>query len=338
MYMKEAVATEKATEIVNDLKSAISEINKKYGKNTIIEEAEYINPENIISTGSLGIDKALGVGGLVRGKLVEIAGWSSGGKSTLTLHIIAEAQRKGLKCALIDGEFSFDRKYAEAIGVNVDPKELMVSQPGHGEAAYDIANLLCRSKEIGVVVIDSQTSLLPLKAMQGEGGDYALGLHARLLSLEIPKLMQSAAKNNVLVILVSQYREKIGVMYGDPKTTNGGHAIPFYSHVRLDVFRPSLDKADKKAEMNEVKVKVIKNKLAMPFKEWSINLIWGVGFDKDKEIVDIAIEYDIITRKGSSYSYGDIRLAVGIENLHKFMADNEELREEIKQKVIKWKA
>jgi recombination protein RecA len=323
---------EEKEEKAKDLKSTISEMNSKYGKNTILAETEYINPDNIISTGSLGIDKALGVGGLVRGKMVEIAGWSSGGKSTFTLHVIAEAQKKGIKCALIDGEFSFDRKYAEALGVDVD--ELVISQPGFGEAAYDVANSLCKTKEVGVVIIDSQTSLLPKKAMEGEGGEYALGLHARLLSLEIPKLMQNAAKNNVLVILISQYREKIGVMFGNPTTTNGGHAIPFYSHVRLEVFRPSLKAENKEEGYNDIRIKVIKNKLAVPFKEWTIECLWGIGWNKQKEIIDMALEYGIISRAGSTYSYGETKLAVGITKVYELLSDNIELLEAIKQEVL----
>lgn len=319
----------KEKEEKQSLSALMVEMNKKYGNNAIVSKTEYVNPENIISTGSIAIDDALGVGGLVRGKIVEIMGWQSCGKSTLTLNIIAEAQKKGLKCALIDGEFSFDRKYAEAIGLNVD--DLIISQPGHGEAAYDIANGLMKTDEIAVVIIDSQTSLLPLKAMSGEGGEYSLGLHARLLSLEIPKLLQNAANHNVLVCVISQYREKIGIMFGNPTTTNGGHALPFYSHVRLEVSRKEIDK---ESETNIIKVKVVKNKLAVPFKEAEVEIIWGVGFNKNKEYLDKAIDFEIITKTGNTYSYGDIKLGVGMGQLEQFLKDNPELLLEIKEKVL----
>lgn len=325
------MAKEKAVGDKLTLTEAIAEMNKKYGKNSIMSSVEYIDPENIISSGSILLNRALGVGGYVRGRVVEIMGWSSGGKSTTTLHAIAESQKKGLKCALIDGEGSFDRKYAEAIGIDVS--ELIVSQPGFGEAAYDIANALISSGEVHVVIIDSQTSLLPKKAMEGNGGEYALGLHARMMSLEIPKLMNNALKNNALVIIISQYREKIGVMFGNPTTTNGGHALPFYSHVRLEVSRPAAS-IDMQEEINNIKVKVKKNKLAVPFKEAEIEIVWGVGFNKKKEIVDLAVEFDIIKKAGNTYSYQENKLGVGEKQLNAFIDDNAELLEEIKVLVL----
>lgn len=326
---KEKVSGEKLT-----LQETITKMNKEYGKNSIMSSVEYIDPKNIISSGSILLNRALGVGGYVRGRVVEIMGWSSGGKSTTTLHAIAESQKKGLRCALIDGEGSFDRKYAESIGVIVneeDPNHLIVSQPGYGEAAYDIANALISTGEVHVVIIDSQTSLLPKKAMEGNGGEYALGLHARMMSLEIPKLMNNALKNNALVIIISQYREKIGVMFGNPTTTNGGHALPFYSHVRLEVSRNTIDKAE---EINNIKVKVVKNKLAIPFKEAEIEILWGVGFNKTKEIIDLAIEYNIIEKSGNTYSYKETKLGVGEKQLNAFIEANDGLLEEIKPLVL----
>lgn len=279
--------------VQNNIANAIKELEKEFGKGAVIT-SNFKNQVDVISTGSLGLDIATGIMGLPKGKIVECMGWESSGKSTSTLELIAQAQLKGEKCLLVDGENSFDRKYAIALGVKVD--DLLISQPSFGEEGYTTAIKLMNTGEVGVVIFDSQTSLLPRKIMEGEPGQSNLGLHARLLSEVVPKIMKAAEKNNVLVIFISQFREKIGCMYGDPTTTNGGHAIQFYAHIRLR-FSKTVNK-DAEEPSNKTKVKVIKNKMAPPFLEAEFDIIYGKGIDKIKEIIELASENEILYKHG----------------------------------------
>lgn len=321
----------KETKSKDPLELALMKIAKDHGKGAIFSGDTKPEKVSVISTGSMNLDRATQIGGLPRGRIVEIMGWESSGKSTITLQAIANAQKEGLICALIDGEHSFDPKYAKALGVDVDA--LLISQPDWGEQGYAIAETLLDSGRVGLIVIDSQTALLPKKRVDGEIGEGAMGLHSRLMSEVVPKIMIKASKNNCLVIFISQFREKLGVVFGDPRTTNGGHALKFYAHMRLEVSR-SVSKEDKAAETNEVKVKIIKNKLGKPFKEASFYINWGEGVDVMQEVLDNAIDLDIIKQAGSWFSYGDSKIGQGRETVLNLLIDNEELFKEIKEKVI----
>jgi len=325
-----------AKEIKEDLDTkkvlslTLAKLEKDYGSGVIVNNIVKENPVKVISTGSIGINNATGIGGLPLGKVVEIMGWESSGKSTITLQTIANAQKEGLKCLLIDGEHSFDSKYAKALGVNVE--ELLICQPDYGEMGYNVAEALIDTGEVNIVVIDSQTSLLPKKVVDGEAGDSALGLHARLMSQVVPKIMNKASINNCLVIFISQYREKIGVMFGNPVTTNGGHALKFYSHMRIEISR-SLNSSDKADEVTLTKAKIVKNKLAKPFQTAEFYIKWGEGVDHIKEVIDFAVELNIINKSGSWYSYNNDKLGQGIDSVKQLLIDNPELYEEIKSKL-----
>lgn len=313
------------------LQKEIAKLEKDYGKGSIISPAK---PEKIdvISTGSLKLDLATGIGGLPLSKIVEIIGWESSGKSTIVQTVVGNAQKKGLKCLYLDGEFSLDTKYARSLGVNME--DLMIHQldEGGGEKCYNIAERLIKTGGLGVVVIDSQTSMLPKKVMEGETGDNAIGLHARMMSQAVPKIMNAAASNNTLVIFVSQFREKIGVMFGSPETTNGGHALKFYAHMRIDV-RKSVIKADDIAYANKTKCKIIKNKLAPPFGEAEFRIVFGEGIDRMGEILDLSEEHDIVTRGGSWYAYGENKFQ-GEAAMLQALRDNPEFAKEIEEKVL----
>lgn len=314
------------------LEKELERIEKDFGKGSIVSSASKPDKVEVISTGSLKLDLATGIGGLPRGKIVEIMGWESSGKSTLVQQTVGNAQKMGLKCLYIDGEQSIDKKYATALGVDMD-KLLWNQLDGEGgEKCYDMAERLIRTGEIGVVVIDSQTSLLPKKVMQGAAGDNAIGLHARLMSTMVPKIMTVAGLTNTLVIYISQFREKIGVMFGTPETTNGGNALKFYAHMRIDV-RKSVERVDGEAVANKTKCRVIKNKLARPFGEAEFRILFGQGVDRLGEVLDLAVDNEIIKKGGAWYSYGEYKIQ-GEEKMRELLVGTPELVTEIESLVI----
>lgn len=313
------------------LDKEIARLEKDYGKGSIISSAR---PEKVetISTGSLKLDLATGIGGLPRGGLVEIMGWESSGKSTIVQNVVGNAQKMDLKCLYLDGEYSLDRKYAKRLGVNMDNLLLYQLDAGGGEKCYNVAERLIKTGELGVVVIDSQTSMLPKKVMEGEIGDSAIGLHSRMMGQAVPKIMSAAALSNTLVIFISQLREKIGVMFGNPETTNGGNALKFYSHMRIEV-RKSIEKIEGEAVANKTKCKVIKNKFAPPFGEAEFRIVFGEGIDRVGEILDLAVEHEIIKQGGAWFTYGDNKFQ-GEATVLQLLRDNPELAKEIENKVL----
>ena len=290
-----------------------------------IEEVE------VISSGSLGVDLALGVGGYPKGRIIEIYGPESSGKTTLTLHAIAEAQKAGGIAAFIDAEHAFDRHYAEKLGVNIE--DLIISQPDNGEQALEIAENLIRSGAIDIVVIDSVAALTPKSEIEGEMGDSKMGLHARLMSQALRKLTGTISKTNCTVFFINQLREKIGVMFGNPETTTGGNALKFYASVRLDIRRASQIKDGENVIGNRTKVKVVKNKVAPPFKTAEFDIMYGEGVSKTGEILDLAVEFEIIKKSGSWFSYGDTKLGQGRDAVKALIKDNPELAEELEEKI-----
>jgi recombination protein RecA len=311
-------------------------INKDFGPGTIMRWGDKPDSDlKVISTGSLLLDKALGIGGLPRGRIVEIFGMESSGKSTITLHVIANAQKQGLKCLLIDAENSFDPEYAEALGVKVD--ELEYCQPTFGEEGLEVADRKMISGEIGVCVIDSVAALVPKGELEGEMGDSKMGLHARLMSQACRKMVGTIAKTNTLCIFINQIRNKIGVTYGSPEVTTGGLALQFYSSVRLSVTRSTTQENSVMngavKEGNQTTVKVIKNKCAPPFRSAKFNIIYGKGVDRLGEVVDLAIETGVIKQAGSWFSYNGDKLGQGKDSVRQLLADNQELYKEIESKV-----
>lgn len=319
------------------LEKEIAKIEKDYGKGSILSPSSRPDRVEVISTGSLKLDLATGIGGLPRGKIVEIMGWESSGKSTIVQQVIANAQKKGLKCLYMDTEHSLDKKYATALGINLEELMLYQLDEGGAEKCYNIMERLIKTGGIGVAVIDSQTGALPKKVIEGEVGDNAVGLHARLMSTAVPKIMNAAAIGNCLVIFISQFREKIGVMFGSPETTNGGNALKFYSHVRIEV-RKSVIREDGVATGNKTRCKVVKNKVAPPFGEAEFPIIFGEGVDNIQEIIDLAVDNEIIRKGGAWYSYGPTDSPTlrtqGEDKLKDFLRDNPELRQEIETKVL----
>jgi recombination protein RecA len=285
-----------------------------------------------ISSGSLGLDLALGVGGYPRGRVIEIYGPESSGKTTLTLHAIAEAQKKGGIAAFIDAEHAFDRTYAEALGIDID--NLIISQPDHGEQALEITDNLIRSGAIDIIVIDSVAALTPKSEIEGEMGDSKMGLHARLMSQALRKLTSSISKTNCTVIFINQLREKIGVMFGNPETTTGGNALKFYCSVRLDIRRSTQIK-DNNSEVkgNKTRVKVVKNKVAPPFKTAEFDIMYGEGISKVGEVIDIGVDYEIIKKAGSWYSYEDTKLGQGRDAVKTLLLENPDLMDELETKI-----
>jgi len=282
------------------------------------------------------LDLATGISGLPRGRVVEIMGWESSGKSTIVQNVVGNAQKRGLKCLYMDSEHSLDKKYATALGVNMDDLMIYQLDDGGGEKCYNIAERLIKTGGIGVAVIDSQTGALPKKVMEGEVGDNAVGLHARMMSVAVPKLMNAAAVGNCLVIFVSQFREKIGVMFGSPETTNGGNALKFYAHMRIEV-RKSVERVDGEAVANMTKCKIIKNKLAPPFGTAEFRILYGQGIDRLGEIIDLATEYEVVKKGGAWYSYGEGERAVkaqGEEKLRELLVGTPELAQEIENQLI----
>ncbi|RAV28291.1 recombinase RecA [Sinomicrobium soli] len=315
------------------LKLTLDKLDKTYGKGAVMKMGDHVVEDvEVIPTGSIGLDIALGVGGYPRGRVIEIYGPESSGKTTLTLHAIAEAQKAGGIAAFIDAEHAFDRFYAEKLGVDVD--NLIISQPDHGEQALEIADNLIRSGAIDIVIVDSVAALTPKSEIEGEMGDSKMGLHARLMSQALRKLTASISKTKCTVIFINQLREKIGVMFGNPETTTGGNALKFYASVRLDIRRSTQIK-DSNGEVagNKTKVKVVKNKVAPPFKATEFDIMYGEGISRVGEILDLGVEYEIIKKSGSWFSYGDTKLGQGRDAVKLLLEDNPELLEELEAKI-----
>ncbi len=315
------------------LKLTLDKLDKTYGKGTVMKMGDApIQEVDVIPSGSLGLDLALGVGGYPRGRVVEIYGPESSGKTTLTLHAIAEAQKNGGIAAFIDAEHAFDRYYAENLGIDIE--NLIISQPDNGEQALEIADNLIRSGAIDIIVIDSVAALTPKSEIEGEMGDSKMGLHARLMSQALRKLTGSISKTNCTVIFINQLREKIGVMFGNPETTTGGNALKFYASVRLDIRRSTQIKNSNSEVMgNKTRVKVVKNKVAPPFKMAEFDIMYGEGISKVGEILDIGVAYEIIKKSGSWFSYQDTKLGQGRDAVKALLLDNPELMEELEQKI-----
>ncbi len=314
------------------LNSTLDRLEKVYGKGAIMRMGDApIENIDVISTGSLGLDIALGVNGLPKGRVIEIFGPESSGKTTLAIHAIAEAQRKGGIAAFIDAEHAFDRFYAEKLGADV--QNLLISQPDNGEQALEIADNLIRSGAIDIIVIDSVAALTPKSEIEGEMGDSKMGLQARLMSQALRKLTSTISKTNCCCIFINQLREKIGVMFGNPETTTGGNALKFYASIRIDIRRQTQIKDGDNIIGNHVKVKVIKNKVAPPFRTAEFDIMYGVGISKTGEIVDLGVEYDIIKKSGSWFSYNENKLAQGRESTKQILEDNPELAIEIEEKI-----
>ncbi len=314
------------------LERTLGNIDKHYGKGTIMKLGD-TPVENIpaISTGSIGLDAALGIGGLPKGRVIEIYGPESSGKTTLAIHAIAEAQKKGGIAAFIDAEHAFDRFYSEKLGVDI--QNLYVSQPDNGEQALEIADNLIRSGAIDIIVIDSVAALTPKSEIEGEMGDSKMGLQARLMSQALRKLTSTISKTGAICIFINQLREKIGVMFGNPETTTGGNALKFYASVRLDIRRTGQIKDDENISGNRVRVKVVKNKVAPPFRSAEFDLIYGEGISKLGEIIDLGVELEIIKKSGSWFSYGDTKLGQGRDAVKKLLGDNPELADELEKKI-----
>ena len=315
------------------LQAAMQKIEKDFGKGSIMRMGdEKIENVDVIPTGSIGLNAALGVGGYPKGRIIEIYGPESSGKTTLAIHAIAEAQKAGGIAAFIDAEHAFDRFYAEKLGVNVD--NLYISQPDNGEQALEIADQLIRSSAIDIIVIDSVAALTPKKEIEGDMGDSAVGLHARLMSQALRKLTSNISKTKTTCIFINQLREKIGVMFGNPETTTGGNALKFYSSVRLDIRKSSAIKEGDNVLGNITKVKVVKNKVAPPFRKCEFEILFGEGISKIGEIVDLGVEYDIIKKSGSWFSYDGNKLGQGRDATKQLLADNPELCEELEAKIM----
>ncbi len=329
--LQEKMSSEKEAKL-KALQLTLDKLDKTYGKGTVMKMGDKAVEEvETISSGSLGLDLALGVNGYPKGRIIEIYGPESSGKTTLTLHAISEAQKAGGIAAFIDAEHAFDRNYAQKLNVNIE--DLIISQPDNGEQALEIAENLIRSGAIDIVVIDSVAALTPKSEIEGEMGDSKMGLHARLMSQALRKLTGTISKTNCTVFFINQLREKIGVMFGNPETTTGGNALKFYASVRLDIRRSSQIKEGDNVIGNRTKVKVVKNKVAPPFKTAEFDIMYGEGVSKTGEILDLAVEFEIIKKSGSWFSYGDTRLGQGRDAVKVMIKDNPELADELEMKI-----
>ncbi|MEO6639005.1 MAG: recombinase RecA [Ginsengibacter sp.] len=325
-------AIEKNSEKLKALKLTMDKIDKDYGKGSVMMMNERSQePQAVISTGSIGLDVALGIGGLPKGRVVEIYGPESSGKTTLAIHVIAEAQKKGGMCAIIDAEHAFDSVYARRLGVDVD--NLLISQPDYGEQGLEIADRLILSGALDVVVIDSVAALVPKSELEGEMGDSKMGMQARLMSQALRKLTATISKTNCCCIFINQLRDKIGVMFGNPETTTGGNALKFYASVRLDIRRMAQIKDGDESIGNRVKVKVVKNKVAPPFRIAEFDIIFGNGISKTGEIIDMGVEMGIIQKSGSWFSYDTTKLGQGRDAVKQLLVDNPELSAELEGKI-----
>jgi recombination protein RecA len=320
-------------EKIKALKLTIDKLEKTYGKGTIMKLGDEAVEQDIraISTGSIGVDHALGIGGFPRGRIIEIYGPESSGKTTLAIHAIAEAQKLGGIAAFIDAEHAFDRFYAQKLGVDIE--NLLVSQPDNGEQALEITENLIRSGAIDIIVIDSVAALTPKSEIEGEMGDSKMGLQARLMSQALRKLTGSISKTNSCCIFINQLREKIGVMFGNPETTTGGNALKFYASVRIDIRKTGQIKDGENVTGNRARIKVVKNKVAPPFKQAEVDIVYGEGFSKTGEILDLGVDFNIITKSGSWFSYGETRLGQGRDAVKQLIKDNPELMAELEVKI-----
>jgi recombination protein RecA len=333
LILKEIFMSEQNSDRTKALQAALAQIEKQFGKGTIMRlgEGEVIEDIHVVSTGSLGLDIALGVGGLPRGRVVEIYGPESSGKTTLTLQVIAEMQKVGGQCAFVDAEHALDIQYAQKLGVNL--QDLLISQPDTGEQALEIVDSLVRSGAVDLVVIDSVAALTPKAELEGDMGDSLPGLQARLMSQALRKLTATIKKTNCMVIFINQIRMKIGVMFGSPETTTGGNALKFYASVRLDIRRTGTIKRGDDAIGNETKVKVVKNKVAPPFKTAEFDILFGEGISRHGEIIDMGVEAKIIDKSGAWYAYNGEKIGQGRDNAREFLRENAELAAEIENKV-----
>ena len=316
------------------LQLTLDKLDKTYGKGAVMKMGDSVVQEvEVISSGSIGLNAALGVGGFPKGRIVEIYGPESSGKTTLTLHAIAEAQKAGGIAAFVDAEHAFDRFYAAKLGIDID--NLIISQPDHGEQALEIADNLIRSGAIDIIIIDSVAALTPKSEIEGEMGDSKMGLHARLMSQALRKLTASISKTNCTVFFINQLREKIGVMFGNPETTTGGNALKFYASVRLDIRRSTQIKSTESEVLgNKTRVKVVKNKVAPPFRTTEFDIMYGEGISKIGEIIDLGVNYEIIKKSGSWFSYGETKIGQGRDAVKNLLLDNPELMEELEQKIM----
>ena len=332
MAKKEEIENSAASERLKALQAAMDKIEKNFGKGSIMKLGDdSFESIDVVPTGSIALNAALGVGGYPRGRIIEIYGPESSGKTTLAIHAIAEAQKSGGIAAIIDAEHAFDRFYAQKLGVDID--NLLISQPDCGEQALEIAEQLIRSSAIDIIVIDSVAALTPKAEIEGEMGENKVGLQARLMSQALRKLTSAISKTNTTCIFINQLREKIGVMFGNPETTTGGNALKFYASVRLDIRRVTQIKEGEEAIGNQVRVKIVKNKVAPPFRKAEFDIMFGEGISRIGEIVDLGVEYGVIKKSGSFYSYNDTKLAQGRDRTKQLIADNPELAEELEAQI-----
>ena len=316
------------------LQLTLDKLDKTYGKGSVMKLGDEVNEEiEVISSGSIGLDIALGAGGYPKGRVIEIYGPESSGKTTLTLHAIAECQKKGGIAAFIDAEHAFDRFYAEKLGVDIT--ELIISQPDHGEQALEIADNLIRSGAVDIIVIDSVAALTPKSEIEGEMGDSKMGLHARLMSQALRKLTGSISKTKCTVFFINQLREKIGVMFGNPETTTGGNALKFYASVRIDIRRSTqIKNTESEVLGNKTRVKIVKNKVAPPFRTAEFDIMYGEGISKIGEIIDLGVNYELIKKSGSWFSYGDSKIGQGRDAVKKVLIENPDLLDELEEKIM----
>tara|TARA_B100000963_G_scaffold110440_1_gene96104 strand:+ start:14695 stop:15720 length:1026 start_codon:yes stop_codon:yes gene_type:complete len=316
------------------LQLTLDKLDKTYGKGSVMKLGDEVNEEvEVISSGSIGLDIALGAGGYPKGRVIEIYGPESSGKTTLTLHAIAECQKKGGIAAFIDAEHAFDRFYAEKLGIDIT--ELIISQPDHGEQALEIADNLIRSGAVDIIVIDSVAALTPKSEIEGEMGDSKMGLHARLMSQALRKLTGSISKTNCTVFFINQLREKIGVMFGNPETTTGGNALKFYASVRIDIRRSTqIKNTESEVLGNKTRVKIVKNKVAPPFRTAEFDIMYGEGISKIGEIIDLGVNYELIKKSGSWFSYGDSKIGQGRDAVKKILLENPDLLDELEEKIM----